>query len=548
MYNISLIYPLKQKKFYVNPFYIQKVCTMINGENIANLGSTDIIDVNIDQSSQLLCSNHYQLSIIDTPEGSFCELENILNKLDTDSVLLIGDTIKYGNAGELLVYFKSNFSFSFYGCPDDSAIIDFISLDSSKSSVDSVSGLMHFKQGKLVKNKVCDKHICKRFQKRPLFFTNEIIEAYETSGVQIFMEGLSHGCENRCAFCKLNNNTTISNRVHFSWIDSAKTICNLKQKCTKRLFIQFTDENFFGGGRDRLEQIIELANKLTSCGFRGALGIDTRLDTFYNSRKNLAINDLCQKAWDSLFSCGLRYCFLGLETFSESQSSRYNKNLDLSNFESTLSFLKEKGIIYTIGLILWDPLMKTTELIENLNFIKDNKLIGKTASLLKTMRVQANSQYLNQFKQKEYQSSDYFNVDDNNIEYIDRNINRILPFVNSVYKIFNDNGYRHSDVALFHVLYTEDTPIIFKEIPVKISQMEYDILEFLLQTTNISQNCDIFNIIYARCLSVVNEIITDLNQISVDEDLYAIFNYYNKVFSEIRIKLLSEINNFKKAM
>lgn len=543
MYNISLIYPLKRRKFYVNPFYIQKVYTMIVEAEFSNLVSADIIDVNINQRCQLLYTNHYQLSIIDTPEGSFYSLENILNKLNTDSVLLIGDIIKYGNAEELLVYFNSKYSFSVYGCPDDSAIIDYINLELSKSDVDGVSGLMHYKQGTLVKNKVCDNPY-NEFQKRPLLFTNEIIEACETRGVQIFIEGLSHGCENKCAFCKLNNNTTIKNMVHFSWIDTAKTICNLKEKCTKNLFIQFTDENFFGGGKERLKQIIKLSDDLTSIGFRGAIGIDTRLDTFYNSKKNIAINNLCQKAWDSFLGCGLSYCFLGLETFSESQSSRYNKNLDISNFEDTLSFFKEKGIIYTIGLILWDPLMKKTELIENLNFIKDNKLIGNTASLLKTLRIQANSQYLNQLKQKEYPSSDYFNVDENIIEYIDRDINRILPFVNSVYKIFNDNGYRHSDVALFSVLYNKDTPIIFKEIPIKISQMEYDILVYLLEKTNFSNTDNIFNEIYIHCLSVVTEIALEMKRISVSDDLKAIFNYYNKVFLEIQLKLANEINNF----
>lgn len=546
MYNIALIYPLKHNKFYINPFYIQKIHSFLVEQKFSNPVSVNVIDVNINQSEHLLCSNHYQLSIIDTPEGSLDALENILNEIDTNIVLLIGDTIKYGKAKDLLDHLKDKYPFTFCGCTEDSSVIEFVALQLSQSSIKDLSGLMYYRMDQFVTNNSRDAFPDKETKKIPLIFTSEIIEEYEKSGIQIFMDGLSRGCENRCAFCKLSNNSMVNNLVHFSRIDVVKTICSLREKITKKLFVQFTDENFFGGGKGRLKQIIKLSDDLASINFKGALGIDTRLDTFFSSNKHTEINELRKKAWEKFYSCGLRYCFLGLESFSKTQSTRYNKNLDLSIFESAITFFKENGIIFTIGLILWDPMMKKEELIENLNFIKDNKLIGNTASLLKVMRIQANSQYLNQLDQKiKYRSSDFFNVNEDNIKYIDSVISKIIPFINSIYKIFNDNGYRHSDVALFSVLYTKNTPIIFKEIPVKISQMEYNILEFLLETNNFSKTDDIFLKLYDYCLSVVNEIVSEMNRITVSDDLNAIFNYYIKVFSKIRIRLSSEINNFK---
>lgn len=544
MYNIALIFPLKFKKFYINPFYLQKIYAIIAQEHFMQYVCTQLLDVNTEHYYQKLHTKHFELAIIDTPEGEIDSLKKALDTVNADNVLLVGDTIKYGKSENLLKELNKLYSYTLYGCLDDSVILDFIKINLFNGQMDEISGLMYFERGKFVQNEIYKRHKYNENEKIQLYFTDEIIQAYEEKGIQIFMDGLSRGCENKCSFCKLNNNLSLKNKVSQSQIDVIKTIDYLSRECKKKLFIQFTDENFFGGGIYRLNQIIELSHELLKIKFDGALGVDTRLDTVYNPNNyNIHDNEIRKEAWYNLCNTGLRYCFLGLETFSKSQAIRYNKNLNLSNFKYTISFFKDRGIIYTIGLILWDPLMKKSELMENLDFIKSNCLLGNTASLLKTMRIQLNSQYSKKYEKLTVSKfSDYFNIDDEFIEYKDPEIRKILPFVKIIYNIFNNNGYRHSDVALFSVLYNENTPKIFKKIPYEISKMEYDILIYLLQLGNVLEWRDTLKAIFMRCHSTVAKIISTLKQTEKTcNDLKAIKNYYDDVFSKIYINLTNEM-------
>lgn len=330
MNNIVLIFPLKFKKFYINPFYLQKIYSTIIESNFRNI-SLQLLDINAEESKQKIHTEQFKLAIIDTPEGSIDSLIGILKIISTDAIILVGDIVKYGKNQDLLVYLNTVFKFPVYGCIDDTAIVKFIKIYLTQGDMDDVSGLMYFKNNMYIQNKLINKdEIDKQIK---LHFSNDIIHLYENRGIQIFMDGLSRGCENNCSFCKLNNNMHFKRKIEKPNIDIVKTIDDLRKKCKKTLFIQFTDENFFGGGLPRLKQILELSYNLESINFNGVIGIDTRLDSICNPKDSDELNEMRKEIWHNLYNCGLRYCFLGLETFSESQSFRYNKNLDLSNFE-----------------------------------------------------------------------------------------------------------------------------------------------------------------------------------------------------------------------
>ena len=536
MYNIALIFPLEFKKFYVNPYYLQKIGGIIQETNFSQCVQVELLDVNTSQFMQQI-SKHFELVIMDTPEGQIESLKHIFEIVKADNILLVGDGLKYGKSKDMLMYLKKQYPCSIYGCLDDYAISQFITnviIDNSR--IEAVSGLLYFKQDKLVQNDIWQKDNDNKLI--PLHFPDNIIQAYEDKGIQIFMDGLFRGCENRCSFCKLNNNTLLKNKIQTSRIDVVKTIEEITKKCNKLLFIQFTDENFFGGGSSRLSQISNLSKKLLEIQYNGVLGIDTRLDTIYNINEDDIQRNLREKAWNDLYSCGLRYCFVGLETFCESQAFRYNKRLDLSNYKPAISFLENKGIIYTIGLILWDPLMKKSELINNLDFIKKNNLIGRTASLLKIMRIQVNSQYREMYyKNNGNECIDFFHINSEDIEYQDIEIRNILPFVKMVYRLFDGCGYRHSDVALFSVLYDDNTPQILKNIPYEVSKLEYDVLLYLLQQKNFQKN-QITKKVLLHCKSTVFKIYKSLKQIgNLNNNIISIKNYYEDIFSKIYCEL-----------
>lgn len=542
MKKVALIFPLKFKKFYINPFYLQKIYSTIVEAKLPNV-SLSLLDVNDVNDRRKIYTEQFELSIIDTPEGSIDSLINILKIINTNAIMLVGDIIKYGKNQDLLAYLNTIFKLPIYGCIDDVDIVEFLKIYLNQGNMKDVSGLIYFKDNMYIQNKLLYKR--KVNKKIQLHFPNNIIQLYENKGIQIFMDGLSRGCENNCSFCKLNNNMHFERKIEPSTIDIIRTIEDLRKKCKKTLFIQFTDENFFGGGFPRLNQILDLSNNLENINFNGFIGIDTRLDAIYNTKDSDELNEMRKKVWRRLYNCGLRYCFLGVETFNKSQAFRYNKNLDLSNFEYAISFLKKLGINYTIGLILWDPSMKKQELMENLDFIKSNNLLGKTASLLKVMRIQVNSGYLKKYCDFTPKgTSDFFNINDEFIEYKDFEIVKILPFVKKIYHLFNDNGYRHSDVALFSVLYDESTPQIYTSIPYIISKMEYDVLLYLLQLDEVLDYKSILKNIYACCQSAVSEIGNALKQIEIEnDDLKSIKNYYEDVFSKIHHNLENDLKS-----
>lgn len=117
-----------------------------------------------------------------------------------------------------------------------------------------------------------------------LDFPKWMAHLYDRQGIQIFMDGLSRGCENSCSFCKLNNDQckATSKTIRGSNIDVIETIKILQSVCEKPLYIQFTDENFFGDGITRLREIQSLCDKLSQISYSGAFGIDSRLDSIFN--------------------------------------------------------------------------------------------------------------------------------------------------------------------------------------------------------------------------------------------------------------------------
>ncbi len=548
MLNIALIFPLKYRKFYINPFYLQKVEGLLLEAFSADQIKTVLLDKNTDDYYQLLnSSSPYDLILLDTPAGEIESVTSVLNEIDTKSALLIGETIKYGCAKALLQDLQKDYTFQILGCSDDNGILEYIRTMVNGDIRNGIPGLMYFEQDIFYENPVDPK---KDYQKHLLLnFEDNIIKCYEKTGIQIFMEGISNGCENQCSFCKLNNSTVISRKVVPSCINIADTLSLLEKKCKKKLFIQFTDENFFGGGMNRLNAVKKLCSELKVINYKGKFGIDTRLDSIINTSDSTVKQQERERIWKMFSSCGLKYCFLGLETFHQNQAKRYHKNLDLTNFHKAIAFLEENNIIYTIGLILWDPLMNVQELESNLDFIYHNNLFGKTASLLKKMRIQANSIYFKENIFKEnifkdeiiYHADDYFNINEEDIVYHDQTIQGILPYVDSVYKLFDGCGYRHSDVTLFSALYDESTPDILKHIPYKISVLEFVILKYLLKNEDLSDESKVKNEISRLCIETVSDIhhsLDSLNDIAeYDLELQSIITYYQTVFSKIYIRL-----------
>lgn len=537
MFKLALVYPLEYQKFYINPLRLQIIQAMLCAFFRQKEIGISLIDVNDHHIFDTATEQKYDLIIVDTPEGSIRVLPGILTRFTTSAVLLVGDTVVYGEAQKAFEEL-STLPFAVYIAAEDIDVLLFVKSYIEKGYIENDTGLIRFHESG--KRDLTEEAggIAEKYE---LEFPEWMLELYNQKGIQIFMDGLSRGCENNCSFCKLNNlSNPIIKSVKNSCVNVLDTIKHLQKKRSKRIYIQFSDENFFGGGLARLLNIRALCGGLSNIGFHGILGIDTRLDTVINCQEETEIALLREATWRSLSECGLKYCFLGIETFSETQSSRYNKRLDLSQFDEAISMLTGLNIHYTIGLIIWDPLMDKSELIQNLRFIKEKNLLGKTASLLKCLRVQINSQYLSKYHHlicEEVRSSDHFNVDDDSIYYRDKEIRKMLPFVRYTYNLFNQCGYRHSDVACFEALFDKETPDILKNIPTYVAQLEYDVLQFLLETEYEPQNPTIYHQLKAMCQSITDSVLSGLKKVypiyERSQEMNAIRQYYLMIFSRI---------------
>lgn len=536
MYNILLAYTLKMQKFYVNPIYLQTLQAQICGEDI-NLVNTTIYDVNANSFSDELKNILFDVIIFDTPEGSSQFIIERISSFKAKHFLLVGDIVKYGQLKEFLSCIQKNTNVRVYACIDDNSINgELVNALCQEKDLERISGLAYIEDGNLHINNI--ENVAEKNVNTFVKFTDSIIHSYEDRGIQVFLDGVSRGCTNSCSFCKLGNNPLLDYHICWSHSDIIFVIKDFQSRCQKKMFIQFTDENFFGGGIEKLKKINNLAERLNCYNFKGYIGIDSRLDSVIRKNESKEQAEFRKSVWEKMFQNGLKYCFLGIESFNNEQSARYNKQLDLSSFSYVIEFFNKNHIYFTVGLILWDPLMSVEELKQNLNFIKEHSLIGKTASLLKILRIQVNSQYWKTNRKnltnKKIEVEGFFNIDKSVLLYKDFKIRNIIQYVQTIYSWFNDSGYRHSDVALFEVILEKDAPLILREIPNRISQMEFDVLQYLL-------SIDVFNAhsIYLElkniCLPYVQEIIYELKycEMKHDNSAWSIYYYFCNVFQKI---------------
>lgn len=541
MFKLALVFPLRYKKFYINPLILQKLQSMLHVFLAHNKIDIYLFDVNCENIWDKTDTKEFDLAIVDTPEGSILDVFSALDHIRAKAILLVGDNITYGKSIEIIRKLSSDLSTKVYGVTEDIDAIIFVKRYLEDGYIEDGTRMLAFPdadRNALLKTQA-------PMEKYKLEFPKWILDLYDKKGIQIFMDGLSRGCENTCSFCKLSNVGMSSVKcVKNSCVDVVETIRAIEKQCPKRLYIQFVDENFFGGGLTRLLEIRKLCDGLTAIQFGGLIGIDTRLDTIINPKDTNEIALLRESTWELLSECGLKYCFIGIETFSSSQAERYNKRLDLSQFDRAIAMLEKLNIRYTVGLIMWDPLMDKNELLHNLRFIEERSLLGKTASLLKCLRVQVNSQYFGKYKNMICEkgcSSDYFNIDEDDIHYYDDGIQKILPFVRYVYNLFSHCGYRHSDVACFGALFDEKTPPILKDIPYRIAWLEYETLQYLLKLEYSFQDDAVYCDLRAKSRTVVDVILTELK---VDDAIYdssieinTIRQYYLKVFNRISLAI-----------
>lgn len=165
----------------------------------------------------------------------------------------------------------------------------------------------------------------------------------------------SRGCYGKCYFC----NTHIVEHGQWRARSSRSIIEELKE--LKRQFsidrVLFVDDNFIGPKESARNRVIEFCDKIQQEQLHLKYGIACRSD------------DVEKDVFLRLRVSGLDWVFVGIESGSQSQLDRFNKNISVSDNIDACNILRNLGIQIVPGFIMFDAHVTKQEICNNINFI-----------------------------------------------------------------------------------------------------------------------------------------------------------------------------------
>lgn len=180
----------------------------------------------------------------------------------------------------------------------------------------------------------------------------------------------SRGCYNHCQFCPIpsfyNNGPGWNGRMPKHIYEEIKELAGQGYKD-----FYFIDPNFVGPGEKGRERAMELMDLIHPLGI--TFGMETRP------------NDLTSELLEKLVASGLNSILIGIESGSKAILGKLDKYSSSAMSERALRLCREAGIEPEVGFLMFVPDSTVSDLNENLQFLKNNKLLDRldrTANLL----------------------------------------------------------------------------------------------------------------------------------------------------------------------
>lgn len=192
----------------------------------------------------------------------------------------------------------------------------------------------------------------------------------------------SRGCSwSNCSFCSVSEHYGTKCWRPFPIDFVIQQMIELSKKGC--LSPYFTDEDFFGSDYERSTSLAEAIIEEKKKG-----SINPKMNFFFSARINDIINYKGLNAIKIWKKAGLREIFIGLESGVHKQLKRYGKPASPNRNAKVIKIINDLQIQLDIGYILFDPEMNFDELVENLNYIKNEKLSQHDSRSLKKIRAQ----------------------------------------------------------------------------------------------------------------------------------------------------------------
>jgi len=172
----------------------------------------------------------------------------------------------------------------------------------------------------------------------------------------------SRGCYNHCSFCPVPsfyNNGPL-------WRGRSPENILLEMKALVSMGIRnfyFADPNFIGPGKKGKERTLRLMELIRP--LKITFGMETRPE------------DLDEEIMESLVSSGFTSMLLGVESGSKTLLGRLSKGSTLNGSERAIELCRSFGIEPEIGFLMFVPDSTLSDLGENLEFLRKNKLLNR---------------------------------------------------------------------------------------------------------------------------------------------------------------------------
>ena len=528
--HLLLVNPLAPKgAVYINPLGLQTLEGYIKSRD-KNTEVT-LFDFNAKGATREIFIERVQEQDIigfSTPFGSLPHLKKILlNDLEIQQIcenksILFGGSIATAASREIFDLFGKKYS-GFYILKGEGEIplLQFIRYQRGELKLAEVPNLVWKTENALIENPRAVDGLSDFYE--PPVLTDEILAAANDGGGILFLEGLSRGCEHDCTFCYLRM-LRVSGVPRVRYFPSSRVIETIKYLAAKGfgdLLVRFTDENFFGGKTCeemyyRMDQALIFAKNLEQVGSHIHFGVDIRADSLFNLKDTNELRDFRQEVWHALVKSGLIIVYIGVETFSRTQLRRYGKSLDIFTIKRSIELLRQLGIRFTIGLIIFDPLMNLDELRENIKFIEENNLVGNISSISKEMRIQRGTPYYKMANKKRItlilNQDDLVFYDYKPEDYIDSRMGKIVSVMRWFYRLLNENNYRFPDTPAFLETLIDfpsqgsDVKKKLLMIPKQVAELELRILKYMISKLESNDSCIDMKIIRIICNEQINSI------------------------------------------
>jgi len=218
----------------------------------------------------------------------------------------------------------------------------------------------------------------------------------------------SRGCPWNCSFCTVSTFrefTGAKGKIRREIRPVADVIDELRALYSQGLkhFVFGDDEMLVKDPKD-LSRWRELADGIKSIGNDITYQCSVRSDVIYN-KKDTDGGKEREEALRALFEAGMTHAYVGFESGSPTQLKRYNKAETVEDHLMAITRLRQIGILVGGGFIMFDPLMKPEEILENIKFLRDADLISLNrkdyvGDIFDMLRAQRDSSYVAELKDR----------------------------------------------------------------------------------------------------------------------------------------------------